>query len=139
MARKTRLNLRTVKRHERGKMNGYEQKFAQLLHEHTITEQHINGIELNPLPVIPFSWKFEPISLALADLKTTYRPDFYVVTTSGQIVYFEVKARTKAGKVLLEDAGRVKFKVAASEYPEFRFVVASYSSTGGWKFEEYEL
>lgn len=135
MPRKTRLNLRTTPRHERGKMNVTERRFAELLQGCLMTGTAIQGIEL-PLPVVPLRWEFEAIDLTLAGLKTQYRPDFYVLTVHGQGVFFEIKARTHAGKVLWEDAGRVKFKVAAEKYFEFRFICASWNSKTGWKFEE---
>lgn len=116
-------------------MNRTEQNFAEFLNEHLLAEEHLEGLLPEPFTVIPFRWKFEAINLTLAD-NTQYRPDFYVVTTQGQGIFFEVKARTFAGKVLWQDASRVKFKVAADLYPEFRFICASYNTKSGWEFEE---
>lgn len=127
MPRSMRLNLKTVKRHERGTMNKTEQRFAESL----IGNVLVMGEEILAL----HSWKFEAINLTLAP-NTQYRPDFYLVTTDGQALFIEVKARTKSGRVLWEDASRIKFKTSAELYPEFRFICASWSSSGGWKFEE---
>lgn len=129
MPRATRLNLRTVKRHERGVMNKTEQRFAA-----DILQPGVFGVAPGD-DITIHSWKFEAINLTLAP-NTQYRPDFYVVTSEGEAIFFEVKARTKAGKVLWEDASRIKFKTCAELYPEFRFICASWSSSGGWKFDE---
>lgn len=128
--RNTRLNLRTIKRHERGTMNKTEQRFAEFM---------AGGVLLIGEETIwIYSWKFEAINLTLAP-NTQYRPDFYLVTADGQALFVEVKARTKAGRVLWEDASRIKFKTCAELYPEFRFICASWSSAGGWKFEEVDI
>lgn len=128
MAGRIRLKVRTRPKHVKGTMNKTEQRFAELLNSERVDMGDGKYIDL-------YSYKFEAINLTLAK-NTQYRPDFYVVTVTGEGIFFEVKARTKSGRVLWEDDARVKFKVAAETYPEFRFICASYSSSGGWEFEE---
>jgi len=57
-------------------------------------------------------WEFEPLNFRLAP-RTYYRPDFLVVTDECMEVH-EVKG-------FWEDDAKVKFKVAAEMYPEFRW------------------
>ena len=75
-------------------------------------------------------YRFEPIKLRLGgDWKTTYTPDFQVIAKDGTIEFHEVKG------FMREDAA-VKLKVAAAEYPEFRFLLAT-RVKGAWKVEEF--
>jgi len=67
-------------------------------------------------------YRFEAVKLRLAD-KTFYTPDF-MVTTNDQIQFHEVKG------FLREDAN-VKFKVAAEQYPEFKFIMVR-KNKDGW-------
>lgn len=60
-------------------------------------------------------YRYEAIRLRLAD-NTTYTPDFCVLLPDGLIEFREVKGG------LVRDDARVKFKVAAEQYPEFTFV-----------------
>ena len=73
-------------------------------------------------------WYFEPMKLRLA-AKTWYTPDFGVVTNELKCEMHEVKGTDKRGKPRFEDDARVKLKVAAELYPQFRFVVT-------WKVDE---
>lgn len=60
-------------------------------------------------------WRFEPISLQLAD-GTRYRPDFL-------IEFFDEMPEIHEVKGYMRDDARVKIQVAASLYPMFRFFV----------------
>ena len=105
-------------RHEPGKMNKTEAAYAfrlDLLREEL-------GIE---------SWLFESVKLRLAD-NTWYTPDFFVICEDHFEVH-EVKGFWR------EDA-RVKWKVAAEQYPWFKFIAAQVipkKHGGGWKVEVY--
>lgn len=106
-------------RHTPGVMNKTEQAYADHLEA-----QRIAG-EIQ-------SWKFERVKFKLAD-KTYYTPDFQVVCKDGVIEYPEVKGHW-------EDDARVKVKVTAEQFPEFRFVavkVIAKKRGGGWEREEF--
>jgi len=68
-------------------------------------------------------WRYEAYKLRLAD-RTYFTPDFVVQMPDGTIELHEVKASSSSGKILIEDDAAVKIKVAAQQYPEFRFVLA---------------
>ncbi len=70
---------------------------------------------------------FEKVKLRLAE-KTYYTPDFLVVLPDGRIEFHEVKG-------FWRDDARVKFKVAAEQFPWFRFVAVTRPKIGGWNFE----
>lgn len=65
--------------------------------------------------------------LRLAE-KTFYTPDFMVV--------FEDRIELHETKGYFEEDARVKIKVAAAMYPEFKFV-AVYWKKKQWVFEEF--
>lgn len=58
-------------------------------------------------------WRYERVTLKLAD-DTRYTPDFYVLELDGSVSLTEVKG-------FMRDDALVKLKVAASQFPEFRF------------------
>ena len=58
-------------------------------------------------------WRYERVTLKLAD-DTRYTPDFYVLELDGSVSLIEVKG-------FMRDDALVKLKVAASQFPEFRF------------------
>jgi len=75
-------------------------------------------------------WRFEPLKLRLAD-RTYYTPDFMVIFPDGAIRFDEVKG-------FWRDDARVKFKVAAEQFPWFQFMAVqalSKKQGGGWKEE----
>ncbi len=75
-------------------------------------------------------WRFEPLKLRLGeDWKTTYTPDFMVITNELIIELHDVKG----GGGWEEDA-RVKVKTAAAMFPEFTFVGMTWHR-GEWKTE----
>lgn len=58
-------------------------------------------------------WRFGRFTLKLAD-DTRYTPDFYVLENSGAVTLYEVKG-------FFRDDAKVKLKVAATDFPEFRW------------------
>ena len=61
-------------------------------------------------------YKHQPLKLRLADL-TYYSPDYAVLHNDDSMAFVEVKS-------YWEDDARVKIKVAAEQFPWFRFVAA---------------
>jgi hypothetical protein len=81
-------------------------------------------------------YQFESVRLKLADL-TYYNPDWYVLCADGTVELVEVKGSWNAPN---QDKSRVKLKVAAEQYPEFRFVAITRlpkKAGGGWEREEF--
>ena len=98
-------------RHTPGEMNGTERAYHDLLSKMK-AEGKIHD------------FKFESQKFRLAD-RTWYTPDFCVIPNDMFIEFHEVKAMTTKGKVLCEDDARVKIKVVAEMFPEYRFVVVA--------------
>lgn len=73
-------------------------------------------------------FKFEPMSLRLARL-TSYKPDFLVMSPDRTLAFHEVKG-------FWQDDARVKIKVAAEQFPMFRFVGVRLVKKQ-WVFEEF--
>lgn len=71
---------------------------------------------------------FEQIKLKLAD-KTYLTPDFWVLGDDDVLEFHETKGHW------MDDA-RVKIKVAADQYPQFRFL-AIRKDKSGWKMERF--
>jgi hypothetical protein len=69
-------------------------------------------------------WRYEAVRLRLAD-RVRFTPDFRVVSLDGSVALHEVK-----GAFTREDA-RIKLQTAATLFPEYRFVLATYAK-GGW-------
>ena len=104
-------------RHEPGKMNGLEKRYAAHLELRRQTGEIAD-------------WKFEPLKLKLAPA-TFYGPDFGVQRLDGSVELHETKGHW-------EDDARVKVKVAAAMFPWFRFVGARWDkNVKDWKFEEF--
>lgn len=95
-------------------MNGLESRYAK-----TLEGQRIAG-EIR-------SWRYEALTLKLAN-KTTYTPDFLVVTADGYIECHETKG-------FFRDDAKVKIKVAACEFPEIRFLLVQ-EKRGDWVITE---
>lgn len=75
-------------------------------------------------------YRFESIKLRLANA-TWYTPDFAVYGIGGEIGFHEVKG-------FWRDDARIKFKVAAEQYPRHTFVAVQKlrkKQGGGWKVE----
>ncbi len=64
------------------------------------------------------------VRLVLAN-SVTYVPDFYIPHTLGKPTFFEVKGAFQREK------GEIKLRMAASQFPEFRFIKATWKS-GRW-------
>lgn len=100
-------------------MNKQEAEYAQLL------DSLVGKGEL-------LYWSYESIKLRLAD-RTWYTPDFFVISADSLIEFHEFK-----GGFFRDDA-RVKIKVAAEEFPMFRFKVIKKRAKkrgGGYDIEE---
>jgi len=70
------------------------------------------------------------VTLKIAD-RTRYTPDFYVILADDTQVMFEVKG-------FWRDDARVKIKVAARSFPQFKFIAVQKlkkKQGGGWKQE----
>ena len=104
-------------RHKPGEMNKTEKKYSEHLESRRLEGEII-------------SFKFEKIKFKLAH-KTFYTPDFFVVMP-GHIEIHEVKG------FWMDDA-RVKIKVAAEMFPEFKWVAVKWKNKKeGWQFEEFK-
>ena len=104
--------------HLPGEMNGLEKRYAELLD--LATRMKLAEVA---------SFKFEPMKLRLAP-KTFYSPDFMVIRPDGAVEFHEVKGHW-------EDDARVKVKVAAEIFPEFRFVGVTWDRRHGWQYERF--
>lgn len=99
-------------------MNGLEKKYAA----HLDIRKAVGEIK---------AWGFERMKLRLAP-KTYYSPDFEIVMTDDSIQLHETKGHW-------EDDARVKVKVAAAMFPEFRFVGVQWVRVmKNWKYEEFQ-
>lgn len=117
---------RAQKRRVPGEMTKTEQRFAETLEASRLAGE----IE---------SWRFEDFRLVLAK-NTSWTPDFCVIDNEGFITFYEVKS-SGGYKVPNQDKSRVKIKVAAERFPEFRFVAAierRKQDGGGFEFENVE-
>lgn len=74
-------------------------------------------------------WKYEPMRLNLGG-GAWYKPDFEVIEDDLSITLFEVKG-------FWREAARVRIKVAAANFPEFRFVGVQ-EKRGTWEYEDIE-
>ena len=105
-------------RHEPGKMNGLEKRYAA----HLDVRKTVGEI---------VDWKFEPLKLKLARA-TFWTPDFMVKMPDGRIELHEAKGHW-------EDDARVKIKWAAQDFGAWFQIVAARWDKGvkDWKFEEF--
>lgn len=99
----------------RGHMNKTETRVAEYL-----DAQKRRGAVL--------AYYFDALSLRLADA-TYYRPDFLVLLNAmpgaiGEVGSFPLRIIILEAKGHWEDDARVKFKVAARQYPHFTFIAA---------------
>ncbi len=100
-----------------GEMNKLERQYAALLEARRVTG------EIK-------SWKYEPFKLRLAK-STFFDIDFSLIFHDGHIELHEVKGHW-------EDDARVKIKVAAEIFPEFKFFGVRWNGREGWAFEEFQ-
>ena len=102
--------------HKPGVMNKTEKQYAEMLERKRMAGEIVRYV-------------FEKIKFKLAP-KTFYTPDFYVVKPDC-IEIHEVKG-------FWQDDARVKIKVAAEMFPEFKWVAARWKNkTVGWVIEEF--
>jgi hypothetical protein len=101
--------------HVPGEMNSHEAKYAERLE----AERLLGRVD---------SWQFEPMALYLAR-GLRYHPDFMVIYADGAVEIHEVKG-------FWRDDAKAKIKMAADEFPMFRF--RSFSLKKG-KWEEMEF
>lgn len=106
-----RINYRIS--HRSGEMNKHEKMHADYLYKLKLANEIID-------------YKHEAIKLRLAD-KTFYTPDFFVVYHDRFEIH-EVKG-------FWEDDARVKIKVAAAQFPYFKFIAIKYIRKHGNTFE----
>ncbi len=71
---------------------------------------------------------FEPVSLRLGT-GASYKPDFMVQLENGEVEFHEVKG-------FWREAARVRIKIAAHQFPMFRFIAVKRAKGGGWDEEE---
>jgi hypothetical protein len=100
------------RQHVAGTMNKTEQAYALVL------EARKQAGEI--------AWyEFEKMTFKLAPL-CSYTPDFVVMLADdGTLEMHEVKARTKAGKVIVTDDAAVKLRLFPEVFPVFGLVIAS--------------
>lgn len=103
---------------EAGRMNKTEQEYARFLEQRKLAGEIVE-------------YQFEAIKLRLAD-RTFYTPDFFVQGADDVMQIHEVKG-------YWEDDARVKIKVAAKEFPQFRFIAVKKGKKNEpqWMMEEF--
>ena len=104
------------KKHVKAEMNRWEAQYASVLE----TSKTFGDIK---------AWRFEKVNLKLAD-KTYFKPDFLVIHNAHSGEFVEIKGQWR------EDA-RVKVKVAAEQFPFFKFTVAFGLKQGAWQYERW--
>lgn len=84
-------------------------------------------------------YEFEPIRLRLAN-GVTYTPDWCAWLRTdrprlGQrLTFYEVKGEKRQGRTIVRDDASAKIKIAATQYPEFQFVLVwKDQSSGQWQ------
>lgn len=102
-------------RHEPGKMNGLEKKYAAYLDIRKVTGEILD-------------WRFEPLKLKLAPA-TFYNPDFLLLMPDRTVELHECKG-------WLEDDAAVKIKVAREMFAEiFTIVLVRMDKNKQWTFK----
>lgn len=103
--------------HTAGEMNGLEKRYAAYLETRRLVGEIVG-------------WRFEPLKLKLAPA-TFYNVDFSLTMLDSRIELHETKG-------FWRDDARVKIKVAAARFTEFRFVAVQWKGKQiGWKFEVF--
>lgn len=98
-----RRHTRTAKGSQpKGTMNGLEAAYAAEL-------------ELRKQAGEIVTWEYEKVTLKLAP-RTTYTPDFFVIHADMTLEYVELKGFER-------DDAAAKFKIAAAQFPYFRFLM----------------
>jgi hypothetical protein len=96
-------------------MNGLETRFAGILEARKASGEVL-------------WYMFQPMGLNIGT-GAKYRPDFGVLLSSGEFVFYETKG-------FWREASRVRIKVAAALFP-FRFIAVKWSKKDGWDYEEF--
>ena len=94
--------------------------------------RYAEQLEADRLSHVIESWDYEAIRLKIAD-DAHYRPDFFVRIHGAKPELREVKGSWKSKNAR---ESRVRLKVAASKYREFKFVAVT-PCKGGWDREEF--
>ena len=102
--------VRPYKRKVSGKMNKWEEAFAERLEMYRLEGSIID-------------WKYESIRFRLA-ANTTYTPDFMVITTDA-IEFIEIKGQRHS-------TGMAKFKICSEMYPWALWKMVE-KTKQGWK------
>ncbi len=103
-------------------LNKTEQAYARVLHLRKLAGEILR-------------YEFEAVRLTLG-ARLTYTPDFYVLEHDMVPTFHEVKG---SAAFKLDPTGRVKIKLAAERFPEFRFIAVvqrTKKAGGGWTYEE---
>jgi len=93
-----------------------------------IEAEYANVLEGQRLTGAVIWWAYEALTLKLGP-DCRYTPDFFVMLYDGLLECHEVKARSRAGKVLAKDDAMAKLRVAAGMFP-LTFVLASRGADG---------
>lgn len=103
-------------------MNKLEARYAQHLEQ----EKRVGRI---------LAYRFEAVKLRLAD-NTSLTPDFLVVDCDGFVEFHDCKGYFKSKNAPhVEDDAAVKLKVAAQQYPYFKFCIVWQNIT--WHRRDY--
>lgn len=85
--------------------------------------------ELLKQKYFPSTVYYEPMRMRLCN-GVVYLADFMVVDSSNKVIFYEVK-----GNQQIQDDASVKIKMAAQQYPCFRFVLV-WRDYGEWREQE---
>ena len=118
------IKAKAFPRRQPGVMNKLEERFWGMAVDFASSAIPLPGTQIIPLQMV-----FERHTLKLAN-GCRYTPDFKVIDREGHIWFIETKGFWQ------EDA-RVKIKVAAEQFWEYRFLAAQWKKSTGWTFEEF--
>lgn len=107
---------------------------TNLVIQKTTDEEKLNKTEaryLARLRTLGYPWiGVQNITLKLGhDSRLTI--DFFLISENGELEAHDTKARTKKGKILVEDDAQVKMAVAARLFPFIRFFIVT-EDGGNW-------
>lgn len=107
---------------------------TNLVLQKTTDEEKLNKLEaryLARLRTLGYPWiGVQNIALKLGhDCRLVI--DFFIINQNGELEAHDTKARTKKGKILIEDDAQVKMAVAARLFPFIRFFLVT-EDGGNW-------